>query len=308
MNTSWTLESVTRRLTDDYPLIASGLVANRLDSNDALWPWAERALAHAHAVCGDGDERFDSALEAFAITSLDFMRLQSRFLRTGRYACSQADELGELYADPARMLEYLDGLALTYAMWPNHTQMLRYYADFFLTRLPDSPAVLEIGPGHGLLAALLFEHRPDATYVGVDISASSLEYTGNALRAAGVDPARRTLVHGDATSDQVTEELVGPFDAIVCCEVLEHVDQPEIILDAIRRRLRPDGLAFISTVANLEAVDHVYLYNDLAHIRSMVAACNLTVVDDQPLTLPGAEAQTPLPLNYSGVLSLGVNT
>ena len=304
MSGSWTLETVTSRLTEDYPLIASGLLGNRIDTDDALWAWAERALTHAHAVCGDSDERFESALEAFAITSLDFMRLQSRFLRTGRYACTRADDLGELYSDPERMLEYLDGLALTYAMWPNHAQMLRYYADTFLTSLPEAPAVLEIGPGHGLLSSLLFEYRPDATYVGVDISTSSLDYTRQALDAAYVDPARRTLIRGDATSDDVPLALEGPFDAIICCEVLEHVDAPKVILEAIRRRLRPGGRSFISTVANLEAVDHVYLFNDLDHIRSMVAECALVVVDDQPLTLPGAEEQTPLPLNYSGVVTV----
>lgn len=303
MTDKWTIERVTQQLSEEYPLIASGLLGNRLDPDHELRLWAERALDHAHAVCGDAPERFEAALEAFAITSLDFMRLQSRFLRTGRYACGEAAELGELYADPERMLEYLDGLALTYAMWPNHAAMIRYYVDTFVAELPERPTVLEIGPGHGLLSALLFQYRPQTTYVGVDISASSLAYTKQALDAAGVDASRLSLIEGDATAESVSDELVGPFDAVICCEVLEHVDRPEIILDTIRRRLGDNGRSFISTVANLEAVDHVYLYNDLEHIRSMITDRGFRVVDDQPLTLPGAEEQNPLPLNYSGVLA-----
>jgi 2-polyprenyl-3-methyl-5-hydroxy-6-metoxy-1,4-benzoquinol methylase len=50
--------------------------------------------------------------------------------------------------------------------------------------------------------------------------------------------------------------------------VLEHVDDPASLLAALRGRVDRGAPAFVSTVANMEAEDHVYLFHDAQHIRS----------------------------------------
>jgi 2-polyprenyl-3-methyl-5-hydroxy-6-metoxy-1,4-benzoquinol methylase len=150
----------------------------------------------------------------------------------------------------------------------------------------------------------MFDVVPDLTYVGVDISQSSLDYAQSALVRAGIDPSRLSMVHADAmTGDLVTLGEPDGFDAIVCCEVLEHVDEPDTMLAALHAALPAGKTGFFSTVANMEAEDHVYLYNDVDEIRAMLAASGWTIVRDQPMVLPGAESWDPLPVNYSVVVA-----
>jgi 2-polyprenyl-3-methyl-5-hydroxy-6-metoxy-1,4-benzoquinol methylase len=210
----------------------------------------------------------------------------------------------ELYNDPSKMKGYyLDGLALTYALWPNHARMIEFMSLEFLPKLRPGDRVVEVGPGHGLLSALMFDAQPDLHYTGVDISPSSLEYAAAALEQTGVDPARLTMVHADAMSGEL-RRLGGEqgFDALVCCEVLEHVDHPDTLMSSLAAALAPGRPGFLSTVANMEAEDHVYLYADVEEIRSMLGATGWKLVDDLPNVLPGAESWDPLPVNYSAVV------
>jgi 2-polyprenyl-3-methyl-5-hydroxy-6-metoxy-1,4-benzoquinol methylase len=81
--------------------------------------------------------------------------------------------------------------------------------------------------------------------------------------------------------------------------VLEHVDDPGALLRVLRRQVGAGAPAFLSTVANMEAEDHVYLFHDADDIRALVTANGFTVDVDHPLELAGSETMIPKPLNYS---------
>ena len=292
------------RLRAEYPVIGGGLVDRGLPAEDPAWDSARQALGYVAARSDDG---LASELEAFAAVSIDFLRLQARFMRTGRYARAggAAELVDELYNDPEKMRGYyLDGLALTYALWPNHARMIRFMSESFLPRLRPGDRVVEVGVGHGLLAALMFDAQPDLHYLGVDISPSSLEYAAEALTRIGVDAGRVRMVGADAMSGELVR-LGGPdgFDALVCCEVLEHVDRPDQLSAALAAALAPGRPGFVSTVANMEAEDHVYLFSDADQIRGMLTSTGWEVLDDRPHILPGAEDWSPLPVNYSGLVA-----
>jgi 2-polyprenyl-3-methyl-5-hydroxy-6-metoxy-1,4-benzoquinol methylase len=294
------LEELTARISRDFPVLKGGLLANQLPADDPLWEWATPAAEHVLRITGGDEQRIDECAEAFVVTSLDFLRLQARFVKTGRYAHSAAGESAELYGDAERMTEYLDGLALTYAMWPNHARMLQFYVTRFVPLIPRGGRVLEIGPGHGLFAAVLLAHRPDLHYTGIDISPRSISYSAAAFVAAGITEDRVELVVADA-NDVTLRTDGGKFSAAVCCEVLEHVDEPGSLLRGLGAQVESGAPAFLSTVANMEAEDHVYLFHDADDIRALLDANGFAVESDQPLELAGSETMVPKPLNYSAI-------
>jgi 2-polyprenyl-3-methyl-5-hydroxy-6-metoxy-1,4-benzoquinol methylase len=286
-----------------YPQIAGGLLFSVADRDPDLDRHAEAVLGFLARKREAEGGSMDGALEGVARMSFDFLRLQPRFMKTGRYRAARSEPVRERIYARQEVMEgyYLDGLLLTYAFWVNHAALYRYFVRTFLPRLPRAPRVLEIGVGHGLMALTLLRELPEALYQGVDISPFSLDYAARLLSANGVDLSRASLREEDAAGPAAVTGQ--ECDAVLCCEVLEHVEDPAALLRTVRRRLRPDGLAFVTTVANVEADDHIYRFEDEAHIRRVVEAAGLRVASELALPLRGYETARPRPLNYAAVLA-----
>jgi SAM-dependent methyltransferase len=102
-------------------------------------------------------------------------------------------------------------------------------------------SVLDIGCGEGAWAAEVRKRRPAASYVGVDPSRYAVERFG----------ARRNLVLGEL-GDLDRLDLGGPFDLVVCVDVIAYVDAA-----AVRR-----GLCVIADLLGGLAVIEVFTSAD----------------------------------------------
>lgn len=303
MSPSLALQHVCDRVRELYPQLADGLLPNGPDAATLLPQslWVMEAFLQA-----GGGARLDQAVDAFASISFDFIVRQARFLRTGRYAATgcAAELAATLYNCPAKMRGYyLDGLLLTYALWPNHGRILQFFRNRFIPYLADTRIVGEVGIGNGLMAATVLSENPPEIYVGVDISAPALEYAAEMV-ANTPAPERLRSAQLDIT-DPTTFELFlrePPWDAAICSEVLEHVADPIVLLRALNAALCPQGRAFITTVANLEAEDHVYLYEDENHIRQHLAAADFTVLEELIVPVRAFTASSRPCFNYAAIV------
>ena len=96
--------------------------------------------------------------------------------------------------------------------------------------------VLDFGCGDGALTGLLYKRGAQVT--GVDTN------------ELGISLARQKFVEHQFKGEFITDSSALPdntFDLCVCCEVIEHVDQPDLLLVEIARVLKPSGIAIIST-------------------------------------------------------------
>jgi SAM-dependent methyltransferase len=118
-------------------------------------------------------------------------------------------------------------------------------------------AILEIGCGAGQLAALLRD-QGISQYTGLDFSTAAVE-----LARTNV-PSFQFLV-ADARTSPVYDHA--PHDAIVCTEVLEHIQDDLLVVS----RFRP-GKRCLFTVPNFPNESHVRLFKDAGEVSARYGA------------------------------------
>lgn len=101
--------------------------------------------------------------------------------------------------------------------------------------------ILDLGCGGGILSESLA--REGAQVLGIDLSETVL----NAARTHR-DQQGLNIDYQQISSQQLREQSALPFDAVMCLEMLEHVDNPAPILRDIHSLLKPEGYAFFSTI------------------------------------------------------------
>ena len=110
------------------------------------------------------------------------------------------------------------------------------WAARLIRRLPASGSVLELGPGPGAMTKVLMARGYQVTVVENDPQA--LE----ALRSLNVK-----TIEGNLDCEDWLSDLAGlRFDAILACDVLEHLRQPEELLLRLSSYLEPLGRLVIS--------------------------------------------------------------
>ncbi|MCE4061540.1 class I SAM-dependent methyltransferase [Pandoraea sputorum] len=120
--------------------------------------------------------------------------------------------------------------------------MLNWYPKRVMSRTQPASAVLELGIGHGFTTNLFAQHFQ--RHVVIDGAPSIIEQFQRQFPDSGAEVACAYFENFD------TEER---FDAIVMGFVLEHVDDPGLVLRRYRRFLKPGGRCFIA-VPNAESL------------------------------------------------------
>jgi len=99
--------------------------------------------------------------------------------------------------------------------------------------------VLDLGCGNGLIS---LKYAYDGRKVlGIDLGYLAVEYCNNFLK--------RYYLTNSEYKQGIIEEFKSKekFDNIFLCEVIEHVEDPEKILDVAETHLKKDGIIFITT-------------------------------------------------------------
>ncbi|MFT5658684.1 MAG: 2-polyprenyl-6-hydroxyphenyl methylase/3-demethylubiquinone-9 3-methyltransferase [Gammaproteobacteria bacterium] len=101
--------------------------------------------------------------------------------------------------------------------------------------------VLDIGCGGGILAEALCQKGAEVT--GIDMAEMSLEVAKMHLHESQLEVDYQMV-----TAEAFAEAHAGEFDVVTCLEMLEHVPDPESIVAAAAKLLKPDGQLFFSTI------------------------------------------------------------
>ncbi len=107
--------------------------------------------------------------------------------------------------------------------------------------LSANSRVLDVGCGGGLLSEALA--RDGAEVVGLDLSESVLEVARLHAMESKVN-----LDYRLQSVESLAQEKIAPFDFVTCMEMLEHVPDPALSIEACVKLLKPGGRLFLSTL------------------------------------------------------------
>lgn len=116
---------------------------------------------------------------------------------------------------------------------------LNFITDVLRKRLPQGAEVLDVGCGNGVISRALGEKGFNVR--GIDISEKTI--------ARAKELNKFPNVRFEAVS---AEKLVADgvrYHAVICSEVLEHLNDPGILLKTLHQSLHPDGVLIV-TVPN----------------------------------------------------------
>ena len=163
----------------------------------------------------------------------------------------------------------------------NNTLRYRRTMDF----AREGDRIFDVGFGHGYLAAQLILGRRVASYDAIDIIDSMKATAEKVFAANGLGDAPIRLAKGNLY-DLTRDRLEGTgTNLVICCEVLEHVPDPERALRVLADAL-PDDADLVFSVplhGRLENVwGHLSVF-DVARLKDMLDLAGLHAHHVEPL-------------------------
>ncbi len=101
--------------------------------------------------------------------------------------------------------------------------------------------VLDVGCGGGILAEAMAARGSRVT--GIDLAAKPLKVAQLHLLETGLEVEYRLIA-----PETLAREAPGSFDVVTCMELLEHVPDPALTVQACSDLVRPAGHVFFSTI------------------------------------------------------------
>ena len=126
--------------------------------------------------------------------------------------------------------------------WGDSGEILRQRIDWMVDQA-RGPRILDVGCSEGVLEILLA--RKGFNVTGVDINAEALAFAQDLLAQEPEEVrARVRFLHGDLAQARLLDDR---FDTLVMGELLEHLEDPQTLLNRSLDLIRPDGRVIITT-------------------------------------------------------------
>jgi 2-polyprenyl-3-methyl-5-hydroxy-6-metoxy-1,4-benzoquinol methylase len=205
------------------------------------------------------DDTLYSAARGYVEFAIDSMRLQKKFEKERVYKeKSYKQAMSEVYNNPEYMSTlYLPGILLSHFLWPHHYRQKLFCEATFLKDMtrakPDT--FYDVGIGTGFYSRLALQASENVKGRGYDISETSKSYAEHQVSAFGLAPRYEVEL-----CDIVQDTPADTVEFAMSVEILEHLQDPESFLAALRKILAPGGKAFVTAALNAANADHIYLY------------------------------------------------
>lgn len=115
--------------------------------------------------------------------------------------------------------------------------------------------VLDVGCGGGILSESMATFGAKSV-LGIDMAEKSLQAAQLHAQNQGIE----NIDYRCISVEDLAAEMPQSFDVVTCMEMLEHVPQPDSIIRACAKLVKPDGWVFFSTInRNAKSMIHAIL-------------------------------------------------
>jgi 2-polyprenyl-3-methyl-5-hydroxy-6-metoxy-1,4-benzoquinol methylase len=221
----------------------------------------------------------------YAEFTIEQNRHQRAYVRTGIYVCGSHEQANEeVYQNDERMRSYMIVTILTQFLWPHHLSIFGFFLNEFIGKNAEGATrIIEFAPGHGFFGRKALEAWRTATLTGIDISGEAVEISKG--MAAATDVADRTRYLTGNALDWCGE----PANRVIAGELLEHLDQPQMLMNSVFNTLVPGGCAFVTAALTAAHMDHVWEFKTSEEVFEMASAAGLELrshLEAAPLVIP----------------------
>ena len=161
----------------------------------------------------------------------------------------------------------------TYALQPSATARLNFVKEVVRAMPAGHSRVADLGCGSGVILSEILRMKPLWTGWGLDISEEAIAY------------ARRLAVHkqvseraefgaGNVTHLPYPDESL---NLIVASEIIEHMPEPQLVINEIARVLKPGGQLVLTMPLESHTPGHIHTLSNEEDLRSLCERANLKV-------------------------------
>ena len=227
--------------------------------------WAENHLGENWSkVLADGYLHF----------LMDVNRSQIEYERRGNYVGKSYDNVFDrVYNNPKFMNLYHWGVFVSTFAWEHHIKIYNLYRKSFLPCLDlERGRLLDLGSGSGIWSFLTTHFLPQWTSQGIDISEKSVELSTTMAESSGLGNKVQFMAC-DALNFKGNEK----YDAAISCFLMEHLEEPQLLLQNMASNLETRGYAFITAALTAAEVDHISEFRRESEIVSMAEEAGFRV-------------------------------
>lgn len=279
-------------------------VLTELKALDLDYDYCEDLCLKGFALSNKDDEIFYRNLHSLVAFSLEFLRLQGKLVKTGKYLYSTVEEVEKYaYNDPNRELTgpwYMMALYFSQVFWVTHYKVNEFFLKDVCNRESATGKALEIPSGSGIFISNFLSRNRGWKGTGLDLSESSIEFSKKVIKLYDVTEEQLTLIK----QDFFLHESEGNYDLIICGEFLEHLEQPLAALKKIHSLLNDGGEVFLTVAVYAAMIDHIYLYNSAQEVRDHIAKAGFEIKKElvQNVFAKAQPEERDTPINYSAIL------
>ena len=179
--------------------------------------------------------------------------------------------------------DYNIALLLSILVSNHRMEIMQNLKEFLSFVNKPTGRIASVGMGTGYELKLVADTLPGWCIEGYDTDEKTHEDVKRLLQFFNVknDISLRFLFPNDRPDEG------GPYNALLLCELLEHLEDPPGFLKMAKSFLSPDGFMFVTMAVNIAQEDHIYLYPTIDRCRKELSDTGLMILFEKisPMTI-----------------------